>query len=386
MIELDFISIDSMPLTCVLPINFIHALLLRTAAPVVVIGLMLWAIGFLGRRAAQMQYRGLVGKANSLHKWADLIFDMIFLLIFIIYPSTTSKIFQAFMCESFDDGTRYLKADYSIDCTSPSYLIMQLYAIVMIFVYPIGTPCLYGYLLYRHRHILLKLRRDEVRAMGLQNERDLRRASIQLGMRKRQAMLSVQVTTKSLLTGEVTKHKAKDALVVLHANCLAVHKSALIPVPEYRLWLSGPKARCTLCKCSGELYLHLQGKQMPDAESNNITVELRISVTKADDDSSVTPAVLVMGWHGAILAEMSDAKWNAESSSFVVSASAGHKKLNMASLVTRASEQNLDKLDDRARAQARVALPVYFKKIIGPCTGVKLKPTLLAKHNSYSPA
>ena len=37
------------------------------------------------------------------------------MLIFIIYSSTSARVFQAFMCESFDDGSIYLKADYSID-------------------------------------------------------------------------------------------------------------------------------------------------------------------------------------------------------------------------------------------------------------------------------
>ena len=46
------------------------------------------------------------------------------------------------MCEGFDDGSSYLKADYSIDCNSTEYSLLFLYAIVMLFIYPFGTPCL----------------------------------------------------------------------------------------------------------------------------------------------------------------------------------------------------------------------------------------------------
>ena len=46
------------------------------------------------------------------------------------------------MCEGFDDGSSYLKADYSIDCASGEYTALLAYAFVMLVVYPIGTPCL----------------------------------------------------------------------------------------------------------------------------------------------------------------------------------------------------------------------------------------------------
>ena len=47
---------------------------------------------------------------------------------------------STFACERFDDGSSYLKMDYSIDCTSPTHILMTFYAFVMIIIYPIGTP------------------------------------------------------------------------------------------------------------------------------------------------------------------------------------------------------------------------------------------------------
>lgn len=61
-------------------------------------------------------------------------------------------------------------------------------------------------LFYRHRNVLLKLRRDEVRAVGRKYEREMQRASVDLGLRKKSSELSVQVTTTSLLT-EAVSHR-----------------------------------------------------------------------------------------------------------------------------------------------------------------------------------
>lgn len=45
-------------------------------------------------------------------------------------------------CVSFDgegeDGQSFLRVDFGIDCASPAYAVMQTYAIIMLFIYPIG--------------------------------------------------------------------------------------------------------------------------------------------------------------------------------------------------------------------------------------------------------
>ena len=49
--------------------------------------------------------------------------------------------FSTFNCDSFDNGERYLKADYSIDCDSTTHRGYQLFAGVM-FIWPVGVPLL----------------------------------------------------------------------------------------------------------------------------------------------------------------------------------------------------------------------------------------------------
>ena len=83
-IELDFLSIDAMPTSCWMRINFIHSTILRTAGPLVVIGLMAWVTSLLNAKAKRKASEGMVGDARKATKLADTIGNGIFMLIFII--------------------------------------------------------------------------------------------------------------------------------------------------------------------------------------------------------------------------------------------------------------------------------------------------------------
>ena len=79
--------------------------------------------------------------------------ELVFAVVFLFYPSCSAADFSAFSCEDFE-GTRYLKADYSIDCDSFKHQAMMIYGGFMIFVYPIGIPLGYACLLWRVRTLL----------------------------------------------------------------------------------------------------------------------------------------------------------------------------------------------------------------------------------------
>ena len=74
---------------------------------------------------------------------------MLFFLLYLIYPSTSASIFGTFVCLELDDGTSWLRRDLSVSCDDDAYALIRLYAIVMVLVYPIGTPLIYYYLLRR---------------------------------------------------------------------------------------------------------------------------------------------------------------------------------------------------------------------------------------------
>ena len=70
-------------------------------------------------------------------------------LTFLVLPTVTSAAFQAFSCEDFDDGRRYLRADYSIECGGDAHGLTEGLAWTGIAFYPIGVLLLYAVLLAR---------------------------------------------------------------------------------------------------------------------------------------------------------------------------------------------------------------------------------------------
>ncbi len=66
----------------------------------------------------------------------------------MILPSTTSKIFETFVCIDVD-SEKYLLADLSIKCYTQFWYNGVIYASFMILVYPIGIPIMYLLMLYR---------------------------------------------------------------------------------------------------------------------------------------------------------------------------------------------------------------------------------------------
>jgi alpha-tubulin suppressor-like RCC1 family protein len=75
---------------------------------------------------------------------------IVVLLTYALYPSFSNTLFQAFNCHDID-GTRYLRADYRIDCASNVHATAQIFAACGIVGCSIGIPLLYLLILRRHR-------------------------------------------------------------------------------------------------------------------------------------------------------------------------------------------------------------------------------------------
>ena len=69
-------------------------------------------------------------------------------LLFIIFAPSSTIILQTFLCDTFDNGTSYMYADYNLSCHSPTHQQYVIYASFMVLVYPIGIPLFYLYLLF----------------------------------------------------------------------------------------------------------------------------------------------------------------------------------------------------------------------------------------------
>ena len=84
--------------------------------------------------------------------------------LFLVYPSCSTAVFQTFMCDVLDDGSAYLRVDYSVRCYGENlgayddeYASMMVYAVCMALVYPIGTPLLFAAVIYANRHAIAKV-------------------------------------------------------------------------------------------------------------------------------------------------------------------------------------------------------------------------------------
>lgn len=62
-------------------------------------------------------------------------------LSFAVFSPASTVIIQTFVCETFDDGSSYLTADYSLDCKTDRHKFYVTYAAFAALVYPIGTTC-----------------------------------------------------------------------------------------------------------------------------------------------------------------------------------------------------------------------------------------------------
>ena len=125
-----------LPLDCVVNINFHSRLIYRTLTP-------------LGVQLALLTVATISARCGR-HEHAASALDGFFLVMFLVYPGTCSIIFATFGCDKLDDGSEFLAVDYSIDCHSTYHLLMKVYALVMILIYPIGVPVIYFIVIRLH--------------------------------------------------------------------------------------------------------------------------------------------------------------------------------------------------------------------------------------------
>ena len=154
---LSFVNLDMfslMPLQCDQDYDFVSNLLITTIAPLLCTVLFLvLAVGeyFIGYYSVIKEHRyDSPAAKEGRNKVKDKYINYFFYLTYLILPVVTTTIFQMFVAQKVDD-TYYLKVDMSISCDSQYYKHWRGYAIVMIFVYPVGIPLMYFLVLYECR-------------------------------------------------------------------------------------------------------------------------------------------------------------------------------------------------------------------------------------------
>jgi len=94
---------------------------------------------------------------------AASVFNLFLFFSFLVFPAVSTKILHTWSCKSFSDDNddfehtnegEFLKSDYSLKCGTSTHWRFKYWAITMIFVYPIGIPSMYFFLLYSSRKSL----------------------------------------------------------------------------------------------------------------------------------------------------------------------------------------------------------------------------------------
>lgn len=135
--------------SCAVDINFYGRLVFATIAPLAVLGTLglTYAVARSRNRLSPAGLRAARGKHLSVALF----------IIFVVYSSVSFVVFQTFVCETLDNGVMYLRADYSLSCSSRAHTAWKAYAGLMIFVYPVGVPAVFAWWLVSNRRDLVKV-------------------------------------------------------------------------------------------------------------------------------------------------------------------------------------------------------------------------------------
>jgi hypothetical protein len=155
-----------MPSGCLIEMNFHQQLLVVTLVPLVFVALLgaLHCV-FLWRNSGTVRGLHEFKKRSDALAAATVRHSTVFLgFTFLIFSTVSTTVLQTFACDKTCKHGHWLTADYSIDCSSATHKGYQAYAAVMIFVYPLGIPALYAWLLWRNKERITAAGSDEERA------------------------------------------------------------------------------------------------------------------------------------------------------------------------------------------------------------------------------
>lgn len=146
---------DLLSFSCLVKTDFFDRLLWKTLGPLAVLGA-LQATHVIAR----LRNRNIPSESVQLTVRRKHLSLAIFILFFV-YSSVSRDIFLTFSCEKLEDGVSYLRADFGVVCFSRRHAAFRFYAGVMVLVYPLGIPALFGWWLRRNRHDLRSSSRAE---------------------------------------------------------------------------------------------------------------------------------------------------------------------------------------------------------------------------------
>jgi len=128
----DFISL--VPVACVgSSFNYYTKFNLIVIVVLIVNAVMGLAYSTAAHRPASRVSRGV--RSRALYVWTGFNF--------LSYITVCTTLFRALPCESFDDNTTLLIADYGISCRTPQYAVYRTLALIGTVLYAFGLPIIF---------------------------------------------------------------------------------------------------------------------------------------------------------------------------------------------------------------------------------------------------
>jgi len=150
---MNFISIDFIPwdsVACVTNLTFFAKLIASAVIPIGVLALISLFLLVPLKIRDRRDYKDDNTARNIRDQWRGKSYRLLLWTLFLLYPATSARILSMFVCRSID-GKSYLMADFTIECGGQDWNQYLPFAIVFLFLYPIGIPVFYFLLLRRYR-------------------------------------------------------------------------------------------------------------------------------------------------------------------------------------------------------------------------------------------
>ena len=159
------LSLDIMTfagIACIADVNLYSEFTITMAAPVIGLSIIfvcyrvrLWRLRSIinddeaePRSASNGQYASSACRSRDLAVWCAIGW------LFLVYTILCRTTFRSFACQDIDEGESFHRTDYTIDCNSDAYRAYAVIAAIFIFIYPVGVPLCFGFLLYKNRQVL----------------------------------------------------------------------------------------------------------------------------------------------------------------------------------------------------------------------------------------
>ncbi|KAL1496398.1 hypothetical protein AB1Y20_016353 [Prymnesium parvum] len=138
--------------------SYRRRLIIGAAWPIVLLAAA--ALGFVALEVARSRGAWREELREQVSRGLKRVVPPVLIVTFVLVPSTATRVFKSFLCESFHvrdtplETVRFMAVDPSSSCDSDDYRTTEQVAFVAVLVWPIGVPLLYAVLLWHSRRAI----------------------------------------------------------------------------------------------------------------------------------------------------------------------------------------------------------------------------------------